>query len=224
LANILVIEDDRKILRYLELELIHDGYTVKGCTDGKSGLDELIENSFDLVILDLMLPEISGEEVCKKIREVSEVPIIVVSAKDGTKSKVELLDIGADDYITKPFIIEELLARIRVALRNKKSSPKKNMLKYRDVYIDEDARLAFRQDCEVKLSKTEYSLLEYLLINSEIVLSREQILNNVWGYDYVGGEKIVDVYIKALRKKIDEPFKSGLIKTVRGFGYVLKED
>ncbi len=224
MANILVIEDDKKILRYLELELIHDGYTVKGCTDGKIGLDEISENNFDLVILDLMLPKISGGEICKKIREISEVPIIVVSAKDGTKSKVELLDIGADDYLTKPFIIEELLARIRVALRNKKGYSKKNILRYLDVYIDEDTRLAFKQDFEVKLSKTEYSLLEYLLVNSEIVLSREQILNNVWGYDYVGGEKIVDVYIKALRKKIDEPFQSSLIKTVRGFGYVLKGD
>ena len=222
LNKILLVEDDKKISRYLELELSHEGYTVKSCYNGRDALKEIKNDLFDLVILDLMLPEVSGEEVCKKIREASEIPIIVVSAKDSTLNKVNLLDIGADDYITKPFIIEELLARIRVALRNKKQFSTKDLLRYRDLILDKSTCRVSRQQSNIKLSKTEFKLIEYFMINSEIVLNREQILNNIWGYDYLGGEKIVDVYIKALRKKIDDPFQENLIKTVRGFGYILK--
>lgn len=223
MIHILLIEDDQKISEYIKLELTYEKYLVTEVYDGLEAMEKIKSSVYDLIILDLMLPTMSGEELCKEIRELSDVPIIVVSAKDSITSKVEMLDLGADDYITKPFIIEELLARMRVVLRNKKNYSSKKLLQYKDIILHKNEKKVFRNKVEISFSKTEFKLLENLMINSEIVLTREQILDNVWGYDYIGGEKIVDVYIKALRSKIDDPFESKLIQTVRGFGYTLKE-
>lgn len=220
--KILIIEDDPKIRRYLELELIHEGYNVVLCEDGFIGLETFFKDSYSLVLLDLMMPKISGEEVCKKIREVSNIPILILTAKDETFSKINLLDIGADDYITKPFVIGELLARMRVIFRNKKSYTTKNIIQCGDIILNLTEKEVQIKDEKISLTKTEFKLLEYLMENKNIVVTRDKILENVWGYNYDGQEKIVDIYIKALRKKID--LNDKYIKTVRGFGYMLKRE
>ncbi|MEG1451050.1 MAG: response regulator transcription factor [Cetobacterium sp.] len=220
--NILIIEDDPKIRRYLELELIHEGYNVELASNGKVGLALFRENSYSLILLDLMMPEISGEEVCKIIRTESNIPILILTAKDETFSKIELLDLGADDYITKPFVIGELLARMRVIFRNKNVFYDKKIIKFGEISLNLNSKEVFLHDVAVSLTKTEYNLLHHLLINKGLVLSREQILENVWEHDYLGDGKIVDMYIKSLRKKLDPENK--YIKTVRGFGYTLKKE
>jgi DNA-binding response OmpR family regulator len=223
MKKILIVEDEKKISRYLQLELEHEGYYVDIADDGAMALELFGKTFYNIVLLDLMLPKLSGEEVCRNIRKNSEVPVIVITAKDKTFSKINLLDLGADDYITKPFVIGELLARIRVALRHKKDFSDGQLVSYERIHLDLDKKVAFVDGEEVSLTKTEFNLLHYLILNREIVLSREQMLNSVWGYDYAGGEKIVDVYIKSLRKKVDQREKK-LIHTVRGFGYILKEE
>lgn len=223
MRKILIIEDDSRIRRYLQLELQHEGFLVDLANDGLDGLKKWSSNSYSLILLDLMMPSLSGEAVCKQIRERSDIPIIILSAKDKTLSKIGLLDLGADDYITKPFEIRELLARIRVVLRNKKDFIGDLILSYKGVVLNTQKKTVKRDNVNINLTKTEFKLLHYLIINRDIVLSREQILTNVWGYDYLGGEKIVDVYIQSLRKKLDLP-KERLIQTVRGFGYTLKGD
>lgn len=220
--NILIIEDDPKIRRYLELELVHEGYNIDLAIDGKEGLKLFRENDYSLILLDLMLPHISGEEVCKIIRNESNIPIIVLTAKDEIFSKISLLDLGADDYITKPFIIGELLARMRVIFRNKQTFTDKKILKFENISLNLNTKEVLLDDDIIILTKTEYNLLHYLMINKNLVLSRENILENVWGYDYFGDGKIIDMYIKALRKKLDPDSK--YIKTVRGFGYSLKKE
>lgn len=221
MERILVIEDDKRISRILQLELQHRGYKVDLAYTGREGLDKSREHFYNLILLDLMLPEIKGEDVCKKIREESEVPIIVTTAKDKILSKVNLLDLGADDYLTKPFEMEELYARMRVALRNKKDYKNKEYIVYGDIRINSLTNQVFKGETEVELTKREFDLLEYLVINREVVLSREKILNEVWGYDYDGVEKVVDVYIKSLREKVDS--ERELIQAVRGRGYVIRK-
>ena len=221
MKNILIIEDDLRIRRILQLELEHEGYLVSLAKDGKEGLEKAKLIRYDLILLDLMLPEISGEEVCKKLRKNSDVPIIVLTAKENIRSKVELLDMGADDYITKPFNIEELFARMRVALRNKKDYQKLNQLKYEDLVLDIVKKEIIIEKRKVSLTKTEYRLLELFILNREITISREKIITEIWGYDFEGEEKIVDVYLNSLRKKIEAPNKK-YIQNIRGFGYMLK--
>lgn len=220
--KILIIEDDAKIRRYLELELIHEGYSVKLCENGLVGMETFKKEAFSLVLLDLMMPKISGEEVCKEIRKKSDIPILILTAKDETFSKINLLDLGADDYITKPFVIEELMARMRVIFRNKKDYTIKNIEKYGDIVVDETSKEVTIMDEKVNLTKTELNLLLYLLKNKNIVVTRDKILENVWGYDYDGEGKIIDIYIKSLRKKLGDC--SEYLKTVRGFGYILKKE
>ncbi|MBC2856867.1 MAG: response regulator transcription factor [Cetobacterium sp.] len=220
MEKILLIEDDKKIRRYLELELTHTGYKIDFAENGEIGLEKTKINKYDLILLDLMLPKLSGEEVCKEIRQITDTPIIILSAKNEMLSKVYLLDLGADDYITKPFVIEELLARIRVALRHMNKKNNSKILEYEDLKVDNEIKSIYLNDEILILTKTEFNLLNYLILNREIVLSREQILNSVWGIDYFGDEKIVDVYIKNIRKKIGENY----IKTIRGFGYCLRKD
>ena len=222
MKKILIIEDEKKIRRFLQLELEHEGYNVTVAEDGAEGIDKFKKDYFDLILLDLMMPKLSGEEVCKKIRETSEIPIIVLTAKDQVLNKVELLDMGADDYLTKPFEVEELFARMRVALRNKKDFANNNFVVYGSLKLDINGKKLYKNDKEISLTKTEYNLFCLLLLNKEIVVSREKILEEVWGFDYDGEEKIVDVYINALRKKVDDE-KEKYIHTVRGFGYVLKK-
>lgn len=221
MKNILIIEDDLRIRRILQLELEHEGYLVSLAKDGKEGLEKAKLIRYDLILLDLMLPEISGEEVCKELRKNSDVPIIVLTAKENIRSKVELLDLGADDYITKPFNIEELFARMRVALRNKKDYQELNQLKYEDLVLDIVKKELIIEKRKVSLTKTEYRLLELFILNREITISREKIITEIWGYDFEGEEKIVDVYLNSLRKKIEAPNKK-YIQNIRGFGYMLK--
>lgn len=221
MKNILIIEDDLRIRRILQLELEHEGYLVSLAKDGKEGLEKAKLIRYDLILLDLMLPEISGEEVCKELRKNSDVPIIVLTAKENIRSKVELLDMGADDYITKPFNVEELFARMRVALRNKKDYQELNQLKYEDLVLDIVKKELIIEKRKVSLTKTEYRLLELFILNREITISREKIITEIWGYDFEGEEKIVDVYLNSLRKKIEAPNKK-YIQNIRGFGYMLK--
>ena len=220
--EILIIEDDPKIRRYLELELIHEGYNVHLAENGKVGLELFREKSYSLILLDLMLPLMDGEEVCKTIRKESNIPIIVLTAKDEIFSKIALLDLGADDYITKPFIIGELLARMRVIFRNKQSVVDKKILKFGEISLNLTTKEVELNGVTVILTKTEYNLLHYLMVNKNLVLTRENILENVWGYDYFGDGKIIDMYIKSLRKKLDP--ENRYIKTIRGFGYSLKKE
>ncbi|WP_039767544.1 MULTISPECIES: response regulator transcription factor [unclassified Caldicellulosiruptor] len=222
--KILIIEDEKQIARFIELELKHEGYDVYVCYDGIEGLKKVEEIHPDLILLDIMLPGINGIEVCRKVRQYSNVPIIMVTAKDDIPDKVMGLDSGADDYVTKPFAIEELLARIRAALRKSKQlNIIREVLSIGDLTIDTSKRIVIRAGRIIELTKREYDLLEYLVRNKGIVLTREQILENVWGYSYMGDTNVVDVYIRYLRSKIDDGFKTKLIHTVRGVGYKCEE-
>jgi two-component system response regulator ArlR len=230
---ILIVEDEVKIARFLELELKHEGYEVEVAYDGRTGYDKAVSGGIDLIILDLMLPELSGIEVCRRVRRVSDVPIIMLTAKDDISDKVMGLDMGADDYITKPFAIEELLARIRTALRRKSGAKtqngdvsqniRKNTIKAGNLELSKDEYKVTYSGEEITLSKKEFELLLYLMENKDIVLSREKILENVWGYDFMGDTNVTDVYIRYLRSKIDQRFGVQYIHTVRGVGYTFKE-
>lgn len=222
LKNILLIEDDLKICRLLELRLKEHSFFIQSVQNGKDGINKILQKDYNLILLDLMLPGMQGEEICKEIRKISKVPIIVISAKESITSKLDLFEIGADDYVTKPFNIDELIARIKVMLRNKGEYSTGSLLNYASIKMDKNENKVFIAEKEINLSKTEYDLLYYFLINKEIVLSRETILSKVWGYDYIGNEKIVDVYVSYLRGKI-EINGIKLIHTVRGVGYILKE-
>ena len=222
MSKILIVEDEKKIARIMELEITHAGYEVEVVYNGKEGIEKVKENNFDLLILDIMLPGLDGIEVCNKIRNFSDIPIIMVTAKDSTQDKVNGLDTGADDYITKPFEAEELMARIRAQLRRKKDN-EENILKIANLKIDKEKYTVTRAGDNIELTKKEYDLLKYFMENKGIVLSRDQLLEAVWGYDYVGQTNIVDVYIRYLRSKIDDPYEKKLIQTVRGVGYVIRD-
>ena len=222
--KILIIEDDKNIQRLLTLELRHKNYSVDSAYDGEQGIEMFSKNTYNLVLLDLMLPKKSGKEVCQELRKLADTPIIIITAKDSVLDKVELLDLGANDYICKPFAMEELLARIRVATRNKENSNNKQFYLENEIKMDILAKKVFLNEVEVSLTKTEFLILEYFMKNKGLSCSREKIIIGVWGYDFDGEEKIVDVYINSLRKKIDP--KSYYIHTIRGFGYIFqyKED
>ncbi|MBU3093600.1 response regulator transcription factor [Clostridium sp. CM028] len=223
--KILIIEDEIKIARFLELELKYEGYIVEQCHDGREGLDKAINDFFDLVILDVMLPSLNGLEVLRRLRQVSSVPIIMLTAKDEIMDKVMGLDIGADDYMTKPFAIEELLARIRTALKKTLVfNESRNILSIGELTIDLDQHVVTFKDNSIELTKTEFDLLKYLMDNKNIVLTRNKIIDIVWGYEYMGDTNVVDVYIRYLRSKIDDKFNLKFIHTVRGVGYVLKDE
>lgn len=228
MARILIVEDEMKIARFLELELKHEGYDVLIAGDGRLGLEKALKENVDLVILDIMLPGLSGIEVCRRIRLESQVPIIMLTAKDDVTDKVAGLDTGADDYMTKPFAIEELLARIRVALNRVKNIAKEkesrsDILQIGDLKLNLASHSAYFRDDELVLTKKEYELLEYLMKNKNVALTREQLLNNVWDYEYFGDTNVVDVYIRYLRQKIDEKYGVHMISTVRGVGYIIKD-
>lgn len=223
--KILLIEDEVKLARFVELELKYEGYDVKVCHDGREGFDEFQTGVYDLILLDLMLPGLNGIEICRRIRKSSEIPIIMLTAKDEVIDKVAGLDSGADDYVTKPFAIEELLARMRVALKRVRPEPiAKNIYRCGDLTVDADKHLVKVGEDTVDLTKREYDLLLYLLKSKNIVLSREQILNQVWGYNYIGETNVVDVYVRYLRSKIDEKYDKKFIHTIRGVGYYIKDD
>jgi len=223
--KILLIEDEVKLARFVELELKYEGYEVVVCHDGREGLNLLLDNAFEMVLLDLMLPGLNGIEICRRVRKLSNIPIIMLTAKDEVIDKVAGLDSGADDYLTKPFAIEELLARMRVAFKHcEDTGAKKTVLQVRELIIDTDKRMVTVDGTAVELTKKEYELLLYLVQNKNIVLTREQILNEVWGYSYIGETNVVDVYIRYLRAKIDEAFDRKYIHTIRGVGYHVKDE
>lgn len=222
-GNILIIEDEIKIARFVEMELNYEGYKVTKVHDGRQGLMKARNEEFDLILLDIMLPSMNGIEVLRRIREESEVPVIMLTAKDETMDKVTGLDMGADDYITKPFEIEELLARIRVALKRKKVT-KKQELRYKELLMDlEGYNLSYDGE-NIELTKKEFELLRYLLENKNRVLTRDKIIETVWGYDYFGDTNVVDVYIRYLRSKIDDKYNKKIIHTLRGVGYMIKDE
>ena len=218
--RVLVIEDDAAISRVLQLELEHEGYAVEVARDGLSGLERALKEP-DLIVLDLMLPRMDGMEVCKRVRAKSRVPIIMLTAKDRVPDRVAGLDMGADDYLTKPFATEELLARVRARLREKE--PAKSVLEYRDLIMDRDRHEVTRAGKPINLTAKEYALLEYLLLHRNKVHSRDELFNGVWGSDFLGDSNLIDVYIRYLRGKIDEGFDDKLITTVRGVGYTIKD-
>ncbi|MDR3602506.1 MAG: response regulator transcription factor [Desulfosporosinus sp.] len=224
-TKILIIEDEKPIARFLQLELLHEGYIIDIAYDGRAGLEKAVADpEYDLILLDIMLPEINGIEVLRRIRQSMSTPIIILTALDEITDKVMGLDTGADDYITKPFVIEELLARIRAALR--KNGLNKNdvsLLKIFDLELDIDRHETKRAGQAIDLTKKEYDLLEYLIRNKGLVLTRNKIIEKVWGFEFVGDTNVVDVYIRYLRIKIDEGYEQKLIQTIRGVGYCIRE-
>ena len=227
--EILLIEDELKIARFLQLELTHEGYNLTIATEGRDGLIKAMDDKFDLIILDLMLPNLSGIEICRRLRSNNiQTPIIMLTAKSDVSDKVIGLDIGADDYMTKPFAIEELLARIRKILSRKKAENEKKekeaIIKAGRIVLNKNTYTAHFDNEEISLTKKEFELLEYLMINKNIVLTREQIVSNVWGYDYESETNVTDVYIRYLRSKIDQKYNTHYIRTVRGIGYQFKDD
>lgn len=227
MAAILIVEDEEKIARFVELELQHEGYTTGKATDGLTGLALAESGQYDLMVLDIMLPGINGLEVLRRLRRTSELPVILLTARDAVMDKVSGLEMGADDYMTKPFAIEELLARIRLVLRKAtKTSPAaapSHVLSCKGVAVNVEAHEVICNGEKVDLTNREFMLLQTLLENKNIVLSRDTLINKVWGYDYFGETNVVDVYIRYLRQKIDDRFGIQLISTVRGIGYVIKE-
>ena len=223
-TRILIIEDEVKFARFVELELTYEGYSVTKAYDGRTGLELAEKEQFDLVLLDVMLPGLNGLEVLRRIRRFSEVPIIMLTARDSVMDKVSGLDLGADDYITKPFAIEELLARIRAALRKQSRGPDGNVLTAGLLRLDPARRQVTYDGTPIDLTKREFDVLQYLLENKGIVVSRDALLENVWGFDFDGQTNAVDVYIRFLRSKIDEVFDIHLISTVRGVGYVIRDE
>lgn len=227
-AKILVIEDDPQISRLVTLDLMHEGYTVDSSADGREGLEKAMTGDYDLIILDIMLPSLSGMEVLRRLRAVKSTPVIMLTARDQTVDKVMGLDMGADDYMTKPFAIEELFARIRAILKRKvhvetetSSEDEKRIGK---LVINLNKHAVSYDGKEIELTRKEYDLLLYLVENKNKVLTRDQILDEVWGYNFYGETNVVDVYIRYLRSKIDYKFGTQYIQTLRGTGYILKDE
>lgn len=226
--RLLIVEDEAKIARVLQLELEHEGYEVTKAMDGLEALEAYRTGTWDLILLDVMLPGMSGMDLLRRIRsDDHHTPVILLTAKDEVKDKVSGLDLGANDYITKPFQIEELLARIRAALRlrsARSNEPEQNgWLSLGNLKLNKTTREVLREEDRIELTPREFDLLVYLMKHQRQVLNREQILEAVWGFDYFGDTNVVDVYVRYLRKKMDQGYEPTLIHTVRGVGYVLKE-
>jgi two-component system response regulator MprA len=221
--RILIIEDDQAILKLLQRGLAYEGYTVDVATDGRAGLNLARDHAPDLVILDWMLPGMDGLEVCHRLRMGGKMPILMLTAKDTIQDRVQGLDAGADDYMIKPFNLDELLARVRALLR--RTQPERvQVLKFADLTLDTGTREATRGDRTIPLTAKEYELLELFLRHPKQVLTREVIFDRVWGYDFGGESNIIEVYVRYLRQKTEEKGEPRLIHTVRGVGYVLRED
>ena len=222
--RLLVVEDEKKLNELIRKKLEKEYYGVDSCFDGEEAVRYVEGTEYDAIILDIMLPKLDGFEVIKRIRKKkNKVPILLLTARDNIDDKVKGLDYGADDYLVKPFIFEELMARIRVLLR-RNSGNADNVITIANLKVDLDAKLVFRDDMLIKLSGREYSILEYLIRNKGKILPRERIENHIWNYEYEGGTNVIDVYIRYLRKKIDDSYTPKLIHTVRGLGYVLRVD
>ena len=227
--KILIIEDEKNLARFVELELKHEGYATEVRYNGRTGLEAAVAEDahWDVILLDLMLPELNGIDVCRRIRQVSNVPIIMMTARDSVIDRVSGLDHGADDYIVKPFAIEELLSRLRALFRRIEIESEQNITKqttvtYRDLTVEKENRVVRRGDEVIELTKREYELLLELMENVNVVLARDVLLNKVWGYETEVETNVVDVYIRYLRNKIDVPNVDSYIQTVRGTGYVMR--
>ena len=237
-AKILIVEDEEKLARFIELELVHEGYDVNKATDGRTALDMALGEEYDLILLDIMLPGLNGLEVLRRLHNEKQTPVILLTARDSVMDKVSGLDAGAVDYITKPFAIEELLARIRVALKFRhmaagsgresdgeqtvSSKWQEEILSWGLLVLDDKKRIVTYDGQEISLTNREFLMLKLLLENMDIVLSRDTLLDRVCGYDYIGETNVVDVYIRHLRSKIDDVFGIRMIQTVRGAGYVIR--
>jgi len=222
-SQILIVEDEAKLAQFIELELKYEGYEVTTATDGFDGLTQARESTPDLLILDWMLPGISGLEICRRLRQTgSTIPVIILTAKDEISDRVEGLDAGADDYVVKPFSIEELFARVRAHLRRTQDE-ETDILQFSDLKLNTSTREIYRGDRAIELTAKEFELLRYLLNHPRQVLTRDQILERVWGYDFMGDSNIIEVYIRYLRLKLEAQGEPRLIQTVRGVGYVLRE-
>lgn len=222
--KILIIEDEEKIARFIELELKHEGYEVSICYDGRSGLETAEKEKFECILLDIMLPQLNGIEVLRRIRKTSNVPIIMLTARDAVMDKVSGLDMGADDYVTKPFAIEELLARIRLVMRkNSKTIQTSNDIVFDKLEISVSRHEVKYDGNLIDLTSKEFTLLQTLLENKNVVMSRDSLLEKVWGYDYIGETNVVDVYVRYIRAKIDNIYNVKIIQTIRGVGYVIKD-
>jgi len=224
LQSILLIEDEEALARFIELELVHEGYQVEKIFDGREGLMHALAGNHDLILLDIMLPSLNGLEVLRRLRREKQTPVIVLTARDAVMDKVTGLDMGADDYITKPFAIEELLARIRASLRKKEAAREEKLLILGPVMLDPLRHTVTVHGQNISLTSREFQLLQYMMKNQDIVLSRETLLNHVWGYDYMGETNVVDVYIRYLRQKSDEAHGLKLLHSVRGVGYVMENE
>jgi two-component system response regulator MprA len=222
-ARILIIEDDEAILKFLRRGLAYEGYQVDSATTGQEGLAMARDNPPDLVVLDLMLPGIDGLEVCRRLRAGGPVPILILTAKDSVTDRVMGLDMGADDYMVKPFDLDELLARIRALLRRAQPTTRPQVLRFADLSLDTGTRQAKREDRVISLTAKEYELLELFMRHPRQVLTRDVIFDRVWGYDFGGESNIIEVYIRYLRQKLEAEAEPRLIHTVRGMGYVLRE-
>lgn len=227
MEKILIVEDEEKIARFLELELQHEGYGVEKAVNGREGLDKALTGAYALMVLDVMLPELNGFEVLRRLRKSSDMPVIMLTARDTVMDKVAGLDGGADDYMTKPFAIEELLARIRLALKKRKgvsTVQAENQLSCRGLTMDIQRYEVTYAGNKIELTHREFELLKVLLENRNIVTSRDTLLEKVCGYDYFGETNIIDVYVRYLRSKLDDVYQVKWIQTVRGVGYVIRDD
>lgn len=222
MKKILIIEDESNISDFVKMELEYEGYEAEISEDGKEGLIKALREDYDLIVLDLMLPGISGLEVCRRLKKEKDITVIMLSAKDSVMDKVAGLQIGADDYIAKPFAIEELIARIQVIFR-RTEKVKSNIIKFKDLSIQLESRTVMKNEEKINLTNKEYELLILLLNNKGKVVTRDNILNEVWGYDYDAGTNVVDVYVSYLRNKLDEKNKEAYIETVRAVGYIISE-
>ena len=219
--RILIVEDEERIARFVELELRHEGYEVDKAADGREGLQRMESGAYDLVLLDIMLPGLNGLEVLRRARRTVDTPVIMLTARDTVMDKVTGLDMGAEDYMTKPFEIEELLARIRVRLRKTERRASK-ALEVGKLSLDPDRHTVHYDGHPVELTHREFELLKILMENEGIVMARSTLMEKVWGYDYMGETNIVDVYMRYLRGKLDDVYGVKLLHTVRGVGYVLR--
>lgn len=219
--KILMVEDETSISDFIKGELEYEGYSVCIKEDGREGLEEALKNEYDLIILDIMLPSMNGFEICRRIKKVKITPIIMLSARDSVMDKVNGLQIGADDYIPKPFAIEELLARIEVVFR-RQDNTNDSIVKFKDIVIDRRSRVVKKNNNEINLTNKEYELLMILIDNKDKVVTREELLDQIWGYGYEPETNVTDVYIRYLRSKLDNKNKEEYIQTVRSVGYIMR--
>jgi DNA-binding response OmpR family regulator len=226
MKKILVVEDEKNLARFIELELKYEGYEVETVFDGRDGLEKALQEDWDLILLDLMLPGLNGMEICRRIRHMKDTPVIMITARDSVMDRVSGLDSGADDYIVKPFAIEELLARLRSIFRRFEQDHPGNQITsftFKELTVEKESRIVRKGNDILDLTKREYDLLMTLMENENIVLTREVLLNKVWGYETEVETNVVDVYIRYLRNKIDTPGEDSYIQTIRGTGYVMRQ-